>query len=295
MHGLLAISALHLAWLHPNQRGESKSLAYLQQQQALPLYQSAMDHADETTCHALFAFASILAVLEFAAPECPDGLMFLVPEDNAELPAWLHLVRGGCSLLYTLWPLILEGPMKPLIGLGQDPTDIAKGPDDHHLTALLPLFSSHSAVLAADLVELEVYSASLDVLRWVFTLPYVNESSFTYRYLIQLWPAKVPQNLIAWLNERRPGALILLACYCVLLDRVQNCWYVEGRAAQLMSHVRANLDPGLWTWIQWPLQVIEPLESRVERLQWRVLGQSLASKEDMCQIHASYVFYGELD
>ena len=187
--------------------------------------------------------------------------MFLGSNENGEIPTWLYLVRGGCSLLYTLWPLIVKGPMEPLIGLGQGRTDIARGPDDHHLMILLPLFSSQSAVLAADSAELETYLESLDLLRWLFTLPYVNESSFTYRYVIQLWPAKVPQSFIALLNERRAGALILLAHYCVLLARAQSCWYLEGRAMQLMSQVRANLDLGLLVWIEWPLQVIEILEN----------------------------------
>ena len=256
MHGLLAISALHLARLHPDRRGESKAVAYEQQQHALPLYKAAMDRADEGTCHALFAFASILAVLEFAAPEVPDGLMFLVSKDDGELPAWLHLVRGGCILLWTLWHVISNGPMKALIGPGQDPTDVPYGPDDHHLTGLLPLFSSPGTVLSADSAELEVYLDSLQSLRWVFTLPYVNESSFTYRYVIQLWPAKVPQNYITMLNERRPGALILLAYYCVLLDRASGWWYLEGRAMQLMSHISTNLNTEHLIWIQWPLQVI---------------------------------------
>ena len=264
MNGLLAISALHLAWLHPEHRSESKSFAYLHQQQGLVLYRSAMDHAGEKNCHALFAFSSILAVLEFAAPPSPDGLLFLMSQDDGELPAWLHLVRGGCALLFTIWHVILKGPMQQLIGSGQGPTDIANGPDDHHLTVLLPLFSQNSTVLAAGPAELEIYLESLNVLRWVFTLPYVNESSFTYRYVIQLWPAKVPQNFIVLLNERRPGALILLAFYCVLLERVQDCWYLEGRATQLLSHVRANLDPELLIWIQWPLQVLESHESTKE-------------------------------
>ena len=263
MHAILAISALHLAWLDPTQRRENIVIATLHQQEALPLYQAAMDHPDERNCHALFAFASILAVLEFAAQQDPDDLLFLESTNDRDgLPTWLHLVRGGCSLLQFLWPSIMAGPAKALIGPGDIQVDVSKCPDDAPLVALLPLFSSDSDFLAGtDATELDIYAVALKDLRWVFALSHVNASSFTYRYLIQLWPAMVPQAFIGLLNDLRPGALVLLAHYCVLVKRAQTCWFLQGRADQLMGLVQANLDTRLAPWLQWPLKELERLDS----------------------------------
>ena len=268
MHGLLAISAFHLAWLNPVYRYGSIVTATQHQNQALHLYQAAVDHPNENNCHALFAFASILVVLEFAAQRDRDDLLFLESTDERDgLPAWLHLVRGGCSLLGFLWPQIATGPMKPLIGKEDGEADITQSTDDPHLAALLPLFSSDSDILGADSAELDVCTTALEILRWVFSLPYIDPSSFTYRYVIQLWPAKVPQAFIGLLNDYRPGALILLAYYCVLVKRTQGCWYLQGRADQLMGLVQAKLDAHLMAWVQWPLQVMESLD-RVEETFW---------------------------
>ena len=129
---------------------------------------------------------------------------------------------------------------------------------------LLPLFSSGNRVLNADSVELGVYTAALEALRWVFKLSYVDASSYTYRYLIQLWPATVPQAFIGYLNDYRPGALILLAHYCVLVKRAQGSWFLQARADQLMGTIQANLDARLSAWVQWPLQAIESLDREEE-------------------------------
>ena len=263
MHAILAISALHLAWLDPTQRREKSVMATLHQQEALPLYQAAMDHPDERNCHALFAFASILSVLEFAAQRDPDNLLFLESTNDRDgLPTWLHLVRGGCSLLGFLWPRIAAGPAKALIGPGDIQVDISQCPDDTSLAALLPLFSLDRGILVdTDATELDVYAVALNDLRWVFALSHVNAASFTYRYLIQLWPAMVPQAFIGLLNDLRPGALVLLAYYCVLVKRAQACWFLQGRADQLMGLVQANLDTRLAPWVQWPLEELETLDS----------------------------------
>ena len=177
MHGLLTISALHLAWLNPNNGHENIILATIHQERALPIYQTAISHADQGNCHALFAFASILAVLEFAAPRFAHDLMILGTRDEGQVPAWLHLVRGGCSLLYALWPSIAQGPMKPLVGIGQGPTESLAGPDDIHLALLLPLFSSDGIVLSADVKELQPCQEALHDLRSAFSMPYLNAAS----------------------------------------------------------------------------------------------------------------------
>ncbi|MCJ1330647.1 hypothetical protein MMC10_007332 [Thelotrema lepadinum] len=262
MHAILATSALHLAWLHPAQRRQNTVVATLHQQKALPLYQAAMDHPDEHNCHALFAFASILAVLEFAAPKGPEDLLLLESTDDRDgLPRWLHLVRGGCTLLGFLWSSIAAGPARPLIGAGNIPVDVNQCPDDPALVALLPLFSTGSDILqSADILELDVYKAALEDLRRVFAHSRINAESFKYRYLIQLWPANVPQVFIDLLNDLRPGALVLLTYYCVLIKRAQGCWYLQGSADQLMGLVQNNLDAHLAPWVRWPSQEMESLD-----------------------------------
>ena len=266
MHALLAISALHLAWLDPSQRSQNIVLASLHQQEALPLYQAAVGRPDEHNCHALFAFASILAMLEFASPQDQDGLLFLESTDERDgLPMWLNLIRGGCSLLWSLWSNISTGSMKKLIGMETIEDSLASfagiSDEDPHLAALLPLFLLGSSPLTdADPAELDIYVAALDALRWVFALPYINAWSFTYRYLIQVWPIRVPQEFFRLLNKQRQGALVLLAYYCVLLKRAQSAWYLQQRAEQLMGFVQVNLDRHLADWVQWPRKELEFLD-----------------------------------
>jgi hypothetical protein len=63
------------------------------------------------------------------------------------------------------------------------------------------------------------------------------------------------------LSQQHPGALILVAHYCILLRRLGSHWYFEGRAKRLLSTVLSCLDGRWHQFIEWPLAEIENMSS----------------------------------
>lgn len=51
------------------------------------------------------------------------------------------------------------------------------------------------------------------------------------------------------LSTWHPGTLILLAYYCMIFQKVEAHWYLDGRATGLLSIIVQNLD------VQWHHQV----------------------------------------
>jgi hypothetical protein len=73
-HGILACSALHLAYLNPPERQRYQLTAACHQNRALPAFRSAIANANENNCNALFAFSQLLILHCFASEEQDEDL-----------------------------------------------------------------------------------------------------------------------------------------------------------------------------------------------------------------------------
>lgn len=58
------------------------------------------------------------------------------------------------------------------------------------------------------------------------------------------------------IKRRVPQALIILAHYCVLLDVLDDRWWIHGWAARVMRDILGSLDEPWRQWIEWPVQSV---------------------------------------
>ena len=58
------------------------------------------------------------------------------------------------------------------------------------------------------------------------------------------------------IKQRKPQALIILAYYCVLLDILDNRWWINGWSTRVLRDVMGSLDEQWRHWIEWPMQSI---------------------------------------
>ena len=58
-----------------------------------------------------------------------------------------------------------------------------------------------------------------------------------------VWPIRVEDSYIDLLSQGHPGAMILLAYYCVILKQLDGLWYFKGRPARLLTSIVRALDP----------------------------------------------------
>jgi hypothetical protein len=121
--------------------------------------------------------------------------------------------------------------------VGRDAGD-EKLPYLEHLVAVIPDDSSWSAQSVA------IYRSS--ALHLAKSFAFMDEvgmdSGVSTWSILGLWPVSVDKEYIDLLYERHPGALILLAHYCIILKQMQQRWYFAGRASKLMASIVALLD-----------------------------------------------------
>ncbi len=63
-------------------------------------------------------------------------------------------------------------------------------------------------------------------------------------------------------KQRLPQALVILAHYCVLVDILDNRWWIHGWSKRVLQDVLGSLDEQWRHWIEWPVQAVLLREQR---------------------------------
>lgn len=259
MRGLLAISALHMARNRPDREQELLFIAAHYQHLALPTYRSVVgDFANKMTeenCHAVIAFAHLTSAHAFASQ--PSGHFLFTDEDSSTtIPEWLSLLRGARRILALRPRWIARGPMAYQLRSAVAPVDTSLNPEDHHFAALDVLLDQYGQQCLEER-ELETYWTALKLLRQSFAFSHQPYSQLGVKLSAFWWVEKVPQAYIEFLSQLRPGALILLSYFCVLLKRgASSHWYMEGVGERTIAAIEGHLDNSLKHLIAWPLHVV---------------------------------------
>ncbi|KAH7166511.1 hypothetical protein EDB81DRAFT_285424 [Dactylonectria macrodidyma] len=261
MHTILACSALHLAHSSPSQRPFFLLQARSHQDIAMPLFRHAIANVSASNCHAVLAFSHLLIVYSFAANSADEPLFFTNPASPSQgmLCSWLYFVRNGCLLVCEQWDRIETGPLGPLARSWEMPIPGVQEETQSALTDyLLSILPGNSDIQDEEPwfhSACEIYRETAAQLGWAFaTSQALTGNDFTTWDLIRVWPMVISPEFIELLVQEHPAALILLAHYCLLLERIQPQWYFEGRATMLLNTVLERLDR------QWHPFVLESLE-----------------------------------
>lgn len=95
MHSVFAISALHLAYLHPERQKELALSASKHQHIALQSFRVILqDSITKESCHAVFACSILLAACSMGSLQCPGFSTADSTESSDVVPEWMSLLRG---------------------------------------------------------------------------------------------------------------------------------------------------------------------------------------------------------
>ncbi|KAH7140008.1 hypothetical protein B0J13DRAFT_558774 [Dactylonectria estremocensis] len=248
MHTILACSALHLAHASPSQRPFFLLQARNHQDMAMPLFRLAIANVSASNCHAVLAFSHLLIVYSFAANSADEPLFFTNPScpGRGMLCSWLYFVRNGCLLVCEQWDRIETGPLDLLAKSWEMPIpDIQEQTESSltdYLLSIIPGNRGRIGHKSWSHSTCEIYRSTAAQLGWAFAASQaLTGNDFTTWDVIRVWPMVISVEFIELLAQEHPAALILLAHYCLLLERIQPQWYFEGRATMLLDTVLGRL------------------------------------------------------
>lgn len=250
MHGLLAVSALHLARTDtdPPRRGAYLNRAVAHQNQALALFREILGDINEVNAKAMFAFASIVVVYTFGFPQTPDAQDPWTCIDD--LYQVLVLTRGIQQVIRSPAEFLSQSNFAPIL---QVESTAAPLPDDAG-AAINQLYEANEVCGARDeSYETEIYTATIDnvaeMLSWVY-------GGMTASVIAGRWAIRQPARFMELLHEREPMALVMLAYYGVLLQALRHRWCFGEWCVRVARAVWTILDDQWRPLVHWAMRAI---------------------------------------
>ncbi|KAK9323814.1 hypothetical protein V1517DRAFT_257516 [Lipomyces orientalis] len=256
MHGLLALSALHL--IRANIRKDKTRTTYVEiatihQSLGLNLFRQELNHITPLNCHAAFAFSGILSISAFAFSSCTGIKQGVGPVE--EILQTFMLLRGGVEILCIAWNWIENGQLGPILDRKWNGTTLDDSVPQEIRNALEHLDKLNNDNF--DGITKEACSSAIEKLRATFGKFYANSEKMR---IAMMWPIAIPAAYITLLHSRQPMALVILAHYCIILQWLDGCWWMTGWSEQLVLAIYQSLDATWWSSIRCPMQIVGLVE-----------------------------------
>lgn len=243
MYELLAIAALHLAYLRPTNAAWYLRKSTELQTEALTSF-AAQSNIDESNCGQVLIFASVLGLHMLCDPNRTQQVESSHYLDHViETLGLLSKVKG---LTITGWEQQLkQTDLRPLLEVKQPskPYDIPQPCIDLALIAQ----NSDLSVEAS-----QAYAQAIERLQWAFAVsqtPYQRHS--TVQWLLA-WPIQLSEKYLDLLSRRMPEALIIIAYYGAMMVFYADCWTVGDKGVVLIRAINAQVGPRWGRWMKWP-------------------------------------------
>ncbi|KAF7589976.1 hypothetical protein BBP40_003467 [Aspergillus hancockii] len=234
MHGILALSALHLAFTSSGATKESYLVtARSHRSQARIGLAKVQDNVNESNSQAVFALVNILVVFAFALPLTTEPLEEQTPLD--ELCEVFRLTRASTDTITTAFDLVSEGEMEQLVQVDDRPPLM---PDTSRLAIMSLSRMNMRLAIQKPEHEKEVYDTAIQHLGT--SLDKLARGGEIMIVAFE-WIFQIPPRFIDLLRERQPFALIVLAHYAVIMHSLRGHWWVGEWAARLISQIGQHL------------------------------------------------------
>ncbi|OGM43246.1 hypothetical protein ABOM_008138 [Aspergillus bombycis] len=246
MHGILALSALHIARTRDDhRRPEYISTAVSHQNQALKSFRKLLDDINDSNAKAMFALSSVIVVYAFGFPHSPESKdPWACIDDFIQV---LVLARGVEQVLRQATPSIRSSDWEILLRLDEYNTSLPRDA----LDPLERLRELNVYCGAQDPThDTDTYNRTIDNLTDITAAAYGGLTSITVaaRWAIRLKPKFVNQ-----IRERSPLALIILAHICAVLCRLKYDWCIDQWVSRLPRAIWHILDDRWKSYAQWPM------------------------------------------
>ncbi|KFY00151.1 hypothetical protein O988_03488 [Pseudogymnoascus sp. VKM F-3808] len=251
LHQLLAFSARHLAFLHPELSKSYLHQAFTLQTRAVSLFNSAWTEVDQSNCVEVLLFSSILGhhVLTDTLAKRDEGGLVAFMEHYIQC---VEVHRGIYTIARTVWPLLMDSELEPILSLTADFT--SRQPKGNHCQQIRKLVDS-SGGLAGEAKE--ACRQAIDYLQVGFDAVVADEETQGVRHqMIFSWTLLVPAELTNLFATKRPEVLVILAYYAVLLHHGRNMWQVGDSGAYILSIIVDYLGPEWDKWLKLPQEMV---------------------------------------
>jgi hypothetical protein len=250
MHGILAISALHISQGEANTSSHYHKLARDHKALALSLFHSTVVDVHPSNGKAIWAFALILLFLEFGLALEPNTLQgHGMMETHIGL---LTLLRASHLLLRPVMPWLAHGTFSPEIKL-----NILQiiSPDqlEEDVTRVIETLGIYNNTLVIAPDEKNIFEQAIQELgTWLQLVP---SRPADWSYLIR-FPLVVQSEYVNLLQRKHPMALVIFAHWCPPVYHAPYKWFITNWSKRVVAEIW-NSTPLIWRpALLWPMKEV---------------------------------------
>ncbi|RDI88019.1 hypothetical protein Vi05172_g1833 [Venturia inaequalis] len=249
MHAIMAISALHLAYLRRDRREFYLFHAKAHHEAGLRIASGVLSAMDDKSCVAMWVFSTLCCVFATARPRNFGDFVIVGEKGQAD---WFIILRGSRHILESSSDALLNSPFGPMFQIGAARGKLReKATLDNDVTASLRQNIVDSGL---DEGTLALYNAAIDELRKSFAVVYSQTKAELGDVFRWLWC--IDDGFIRHLQDKKPAALSILAYFAVLTHSFSSLWWMEGFSRHIVATVYRFLDHSHRHWIRWPIQEV---------------------------------------
>ncbi len=254
MHGLLALSALHLSQFDLKDQRHYRAAAVRHQSFAIPSLRALLNNTTEHNCDAVFAAATFVVIYALAFSQRNAGSNL---DSLKEIFAVFELMKGVTVITDFARQWIVKGRLGPLLRLGS--LNVPESLPEDVEVGLKKLELRNETVAQTDVAK-EACTSAISALRWTWRAVSFSRTDHGFG---MLWLGMVDRSYINLLKTGHKMALTVLAYYGVILHGLDTQWWSKEWGIQLVEAVRGRLDKTRLPSIQWPTQKVGLRQKRM--------------------------------
>ncbi|PYH77258.1 hypothetical protein BO82DRAFT_345197 [Aspergillus uvarum CBS 121591] len=249
---LLALSALHSSIVRPAERERYRRHAAQLQTHALEILGQERRDVTQETCVPLFIFSSTLGLHML----CDTVIYREESSFDAFLNQFVHylkLHRGVRAITSEAWEALRGSILQPMLQYGQEKFawDADLGAECQRIMDLIEAARLGEKTTA-------VYRQAIRALQISIHATGVTDADSRVKFVggITGWPIILEVEYIEMLELRRPEALVILACYGVILHQARHVWAFGDGGRFLIETIQTHLGSQWETWLRWPDRIL---------------------------------------
>ncbi|KAL4877397.1 hypothetical protein BJY04DRAFT_128669 [Aspergillus karnatakaensis] len=248
MHGILALSALHLALSEPTQDQASwLELATAHKGQALQALREGLSCVTSDNARALMGLSALVVAYAFGA-----ALTEVSDVDRPSLEALNNvfvLCRGVQQITSQSYSFLRQSNFAPLFTPGTPAVEVP----DHVKQSLDHLDRLNSELLHQGDHDAATYAHVISAMSGLSGHAFAQPNSMT---IVAGWAIRVSPEYLAYLQDKEPFALVVHAHYCAFLHLARGNCFLQYWGRSVLRDIVGLLDESWKPHIAWPIEEV---------------------------------------
>ncbi|PVH93541.1 hypothetical protein DM02DRAFT_603836 [Periconia macrospinosa] len=270
MHGILAVSAMHLSYVRPLDKIKYETQSSYHQTLATAQFRGVLSNISADNCNAVFGMCALLTLISMVSIARRSDAHLTNSSFVDDIVHHFMLTRGIGAVLSEHWQTVMVGPLKILSNERLGDPDKYRLPEDieaqfHQLRfSLLPSLckSENSTLLTCTsaLAALEIVYKHMHFLH-----PGLPRTRLEVGVALR-WMSLVPLEYMSLLKSSHTAALVLLAHFIILFETFGDVWFLQGWSEHALSRIKDAVSAEGLSALQWPFEKLK-LEKEMKQHQ----------------------------